>query len=269
MESEKLAASRKVEPRRQGRERLVRRIERRLEPLMVGLGLVWLALLVIELLAGESRWVTIASDVIWAVFVADFAFRLAISPRRGAFLRRNVITAASLALPALRVFRAARALRALRATRVIRSLRFARVITRLNRGLRALRSMLARRQFVYVSVATVVVTIIGATGMYALERDAGTFDSFSEALWWTAMIMTTMGSERWPATPEGRVLCVLLATYSFAIFGYITATLAKFLIGKDHDTNDLSGAREELAALRRDVAALRAELNARADDDVR
>ncbi len=40
------------------------------------------------------------------------------------------------------------------------------------------------------------------------------------------MIMTTMGS--WPQTPEGRVLCLLLAVYAFAVFGYVTAMLAAF-----------------------------------------
>lgn len=46
---------------------------------------------------------------------------------------------------------------------------------------------------------------------------------------WTAMIMTTMGSAYWPQTVEGRVLCVRPATYSFAMFGYVTATVSTFL----------------------------------------
>jgi len=38
--------------------------------------------------------------------------------------------------------------------------------------------------------------------------------SCGEALWWTAMIMTTMGSQYWPQTIEGRMLCVFLALYA-------------------------------------------------------
>ena len=48
------------------------------------------------------------------------------------------------------------------------------------------------------------------------------------AVWWTAMLLTTMGSEYWPRTPEGRVLCLLLALYAFAVFGYVTAAIAAY-----------------------------------------
>lgn len=47
------------------------------------------------------------------------------------------------------------------------------------------------------------------------------------------MVMTTMGSEYWPKAPAGRVLCWLLAVYAFAIFGYITATIASNFVGRD------------------------------------
>jgi len=47
------------------------------------------------------------------------------------------------------------------------------------------------------------------------------------------MIMTTMGSQYWPQTPEGRMLCLFLALYAFAVFGYVTAAIATFFIGLD------------------------------------
>jgi len=61
---------------------------------------------------------------------------------------------------------------------------------------------------------------------------AGIHD-YGTALWWTAMLMTTMGSAYWPQTGEGRILCVLLALYAFAVFGYVTATLATFFVSRD------------------------------------
>ena len=47
------------------------------------------------------------------------------------------------------------------------------------------------------------------------------------------MMITTMGTDFWPQTAEGRLLCLGLAIYAFAIFGYITATVASFFIEKD------------------------------------
>ena len=85
----------------------------------------------------------------------------------------------------------------------------------------------------YVLGLTLLVTLLGAAGMAAFEpasEVAGGFDGFGHALWWTAMLMTTMGSDFWPRTPEGRVLCVLLALYAFAVFGYITASMASLFV---------------------------------------
>jgi voltage-gated potassium channel len=77
------------------------------------------------------------------------------------------------------------------------------------------------------------------------------------------MVMTTMGSEYWPKSLEGRVLCYLLALYAFAIFGYVTATLATFFVGRDAESAEaeLAGA-DELAALREEINALRADIRA-------
>jgi voltage-gated potassium channel len=73
------------------------------------------------------------------------------------------------------------------------------------------------------------------------------------------MIMTTMGSTYWPQTLEGRVLCLLLALYAFAVFGYVTATLASYFIDRDADRPDAAIAGQRVIEdLRAEVAALRA-----------
>ena len=208
-------------------------MDRRLEVPLILLGLAWLALLVIELWRGESRGATWAGHAIWSVFVAEFVLRWVTAPRRAAFLRKNWIAALSLALPALRVLRVFRAVRILRAARVTRGLRLVRVVSRMNRGLNSLSRVLRRRQFGYVSAATVLLTISGGAAMHAFEKGRGTFESPAEAMWWTAMLMTTMGSEHWPQSTEGRALCLALSLYAFAMFGYLTATLATWFIGSD------------------------------------
>lgn len=57
------------------------------------------------------------------------------------------------------------------------------------------------------------------------------------------------------------MLCVFLALYAFAVFGYVTATLATFFIGRDAESDEaeLAGAKQ-LAALRDEVIALREDL---------
>ena len=113
--------------------------------------------------------------------------------------------------------------------------------------MRSLGASMGRRGFGYVAALTVIVTLAGAAGMYAFENEAPDgLDSYGEALWWTAMIMTTLGSAYWPQTPEGRVLCLILALYAFGVFGYVTATLATFFVGRDaaNAEGELAGAED-------------------------
>ena len=129
--------------------------------------------------------------------------------------------------------------------------------------MRALGASMSRRGFGYVVALTVIVTMSGAAGMYAFENGSPDgLNSYGEALWWTAMIMTTMGSAYWPQTPEGRVLCIILALYAFGIFGYVTATLATYFVGRDAEAEEgeLAGAKA-IAELKTEITALRAEIS--------
>jgi voltage-gated potassium channel len=60
------------------------------------------------------------------------------------------------------------------------------------------------------------------------------------------MRVITAGSEAWPLTSEGRALAFVLAVFGYAIFGYVTATLATFFIGRDAEEKDapVAGAKD-------------------------
>lgn len=238
-----------------------------LEGPMLALGFVWLALLVLEFVTGGSALISLFSLVIWGVFLLDFLLRLALAPRKGRYLRRNWLTAISLLIPALRVVRIARFARLFQLARTARGLRLLRVVTSLNRSMKALGATMRRRGFGYVLALTVLVTFSGAAGMYAFESDvpgSEGFASYGEALWWTAMLLTSIGSEAWPQTAEGRILGLMLAVYGFAVFGYLTATLASFFVGRDAADDqaevasaaDVRGVQGEIAALREALRAL-------------
>jgi voltage-gated potassium channel len=246
------------------RYELLQRLEGWLETPMLVLAFVWLVLLVVELIRGESLLFHVLGAAIWVVFILDFAVKLILAPDKSDYFKANWLTAISLLVPALRIFRVFRALRLLRLARTGRSLRLVRVVSSLNRGMKALGGSLSRRGFGYVIALTLLVTFAGAAGIYAFENEApGGPHSYGESLWWTAMIITTMGSQYWPQTVEGRVLCVVLALYAFGVFGYVTAALATFFVGRDADSSDaeLAGAKQ-LAALRDEVVALRDEIRA-------
>lgn len=225
---------------------------------MLALSLAWLLIVLWELARGTSALLETLGTAIWGVFIVEFLLRFALAPEKGVFLRRNWLTVISLVVPAFRLFRGVRVLRAARA---LRGVRLVRIVGTANRSMNALRATLARHGFVHVLGLTLLVVALGAAGMLSFEPAAeveGGFASYWDALWWTAMLVSTIGSAFWPATAEGRILCFLLSLYGLAVFGYITASFASFFIGRDKEPD--AEATSEIIALRADIAALRNEL---------
>ncbi|MDP9311333.1 MAG: ion transporter [Chloroflexota bacterium] len=242
---------------------------------MIVLSFIWLALLILDFTGGLSPFLQTVSYILWGLFILDFAIEFMIAPHKLDYLRRNWLTAVSLLLPPLRILRIFRALRVLRAARALRSISLLRLVTSLNRGMRAVAKTMGRRGIGYIASLTLIVTFAGAAGMYAFESPAALSEAqieatglvnYGEAVWWTAMIMTTMGSEYWPKTGEGRILGWLLSLYAFAIFGYITATIASYFVGQDAAGDQAEGtgalSAQETATLRHEIATLQAHVAA-------
>jgi voltage-gated potassium channel len=233
---------------------------------------VWLGLLIVDFTSGLNPLLQTVSNVIWALFILDFAIEILIAPDKLRYLRRNWLTAISLMLPALRILRIFRALRVLQTVRAARTVGLLRLVTSVNRGMRATAQTLGRRGLGYVIALTLIVIFAGAAGMQAFEnpqalRQAGQIEaaeagqglnSYGDAVWWTAMLVTTIGGEYWPKTAEGRILTWVLSLYTFAVFVYITAALASYFVGSDRSQakEATSSVQEELAALRQQVARL-------------
>ena len=222
------------------RKKLVHTLENILEGPMIFLGFVWLALLVVELVWGLTPLLQTISLAIWVLFIVDFLLKFLLAPDKSLYLKKNVLTAISLLIPALRVFRI------LRFFRLFRGIRLIRVVSSLNRTMKSLGATMQRRGFGYVVLLSLLVTFGGAAGMYAAENGNPGFESYSLSLYWTAMRVITAGSEAWPVSSEGRALAFIIAVFGYAIFGYVTATLATFFIGRDAETKEapLAGAKE-------------------------
>lgn len=192
-------------------------------PLII-LGFCWLVIIIIELSIGLSPLLENLSFTIWIIFILDFIVRFSIAPYKINYLKSHWITVIALIIPAFRVLRGFVLLKATRSVYLVK------VATSIRRGMQILGSVLGRHGFGYIIGLTFIIILLGAAGIQALEIK---LENYGDALWWAAMMITTMGTDFWPQTVEGRILCLGLAIYAFAIFGYITATVASFLIEKD------------------------------------
>ncbi|HSX34445.1 MAG TPA: potassium channel family protein [Candidatus Saccharimonadales bacterium] len=202
------------------------------------LSFIWLAITIAELTGGVNQILEITSYAIWALFIADFLLELTIAPSNKQFLKENWLIGLSLLLPALRILRMLKFIKYLRLLRSLRSLNLIKIIASLNRNISGVRMHAQRFGVRYVFLISSVVVAVGAAGILNFERPAAQqqhipgMDSYGDALWWTVMMMTTIGSEYIPRTTAGRLLAIIISFYAIAIFGYVTAILASLLIEK-------------------------------------
>jgi voltage-gated potassium channel len=264
----------------QERSEVLQQWEAWLETPLLVLGFAWLGLFIIELIWGLNPLLVAIAITIWIVFIVDFGVKFLLAPRKLSYLKHNWLIVFSLLIPALRTFRIVGVIQSLPSVHVVRGLHLLGVMARTNRGMRLLATSVQRRGVGYVLGLTAIVLFIGTLGIYAFEHklSAGVaaqsgnapvgITNYGTALWWTAMVMTTIGSDYFPKTAEGRVLCFFLALYAIAVCGYATATLATFFIDQDAESDDaaLAGTKS-IQALQAEIAALRTEIQALARRD--
>ena len=235
---------------------------------LIFLGFSWLILLIVELIWKLTPVLQTIVLLIWIIFIIDFLLKVFLAPERWLFLRKNLLTIVSLFIPAFRIFRVFASLRLFRSIGVIRSIRVIRVISSINRGMAALGRALNRRAFGYILLLTLMVCLVGAASMFAFEKETGVLKSYWDALWWTAMLIITIGSEYWPKTTEGKIVTFLIGLYSLGVLGYLTAMLASFFIGQDASNikGEIAGSKQ-IKDLATEIKLLREELNSMRNAD--
>jgi voltage-gated potassium channel len=183
----------------------------------------------------------------WALFVADYFARLALSRDRAAFVRGNVLDLAVVVLP------------------LLRPLRLLRLVTLLSVLNRYAGGSLRGRVAIYVAGSTSLVLFVASLAVLDAERGAkgATITTFGDSLWWAMTTVTTVGyGDRYPITAQGRFIAGGLMLAGIALLGIVTASLASWLLDKVREVEEHAQAvtRADMAALTTEVRALRQEL---------
>jgi voltage-gated potassium channel len=232
------------------------------------LALVLVGLIVLELAATlHDPWPDIVRQAqigIWALFVIAFFIELALAPSVPRYLRRNWLVALSLVIPALRIFRVLHAIRVLRGARVLRLFNLARASAVVNRARGVLRDFFRMSQFAYLLVLTVIISIACGALVYAFETaaDEATITSFGDGVWWAGTTVTTISAQMEPVTLEGRMIALFLRIFGLVVIGYLTATIAVFLLGKRDEATE-PAKRHEMELIRDEIRRLRETLERR------
>jgi voltage-gated potassium channel len=214
-------------------------------PLTV-LALVMIPLIVLPLVTNLSpgtESVVLAIDyLIWAVFAAEYAIKLYLAPNRRQFVARHIPDLIIVLVPMLRP------LRVMRSVRLLRLLRLALLTGLAAKGLREARNILRRRGLNWVLLIVLVLNLIAAAVVLEFERgnpDAN-IDSYPDALWWAVTTITTVGyGDRFPMSPAGRGIAVVLMIAGIAMFGVITASIAAYFVEQKAE-EDLAGRLDQI-----------------------
>ena len=162
------------------------------------------------------------AEIIFWIFAVDVVLRLIhagpeLLTWKGllGFLKENWLALMALLLPAFR------------------SLRVLRVIVVL-RGLEPYLNTRSSRVGMIVGVTFPLILYTAALSIYEAERyaDGSNIQSFGDAVWWSIASVTTVGyGDKFPVTPDGRVIATFLMVIGIGLFSALTALLAAWVMG--------------------------------------
>lgn len=191
------------------------------------------------------------------IFLGDFFYHLYRAESKLAFLKWGWIDFIS-SIPMLSMFRWGRIVRVVRIVRILRGIRSVKFI------FGVLFENRARGTFGTVVLITLMLVIFSSIAILNVETalDAN-IKTAGDALWWAASTVTTAGyGDKYPVTPEGRIIGVILMTAGVGFFGTLTAYFASLFLnqGKTGGTSETELAKE-LRLIRERIESLEAKLH--------
>jgi voltage-gated potassium channel len=222
--------------------------QKKIDVPMIVLSFVWLCVLIAELVSEPNRLLHVVGSILWGVFVLYFVMRLLIVSSRWLFLKKNWLFLTAILFSVLRFFPILQPFPFVRVITATFGMQVIWIFASADQGMRSIRRKLGRRGVGYGLAFTAIVMFAGAAGMLHFEQlsnDPDRIQNYPRALWWTAMQMTNIGSAYYLKTEGGRVICLAISVYAAAMFGYLTALFASFIIDRETKIPKAEIAREK------------------------
>ena len=194
-----------------------------------------------------SLWETVILAV-WVLFGIDYVVRLVLVRGKTRWFFHHLLDLLVLVLPALL------------------PLRLLRVVSVLDVLNRTMGGAVRNRILVFSSASTVLLVYLASLAVWEAEREEGTITTFWDALWWSAVTITTVGyGDYSPQTLTGRLIAVGLMVGGVVLVGIIVGTLSSWIVERvTVETEEvIDETLEAVAELRDEVRALRLELDRR------
>jgi voltage-gated potassium channel len=213
------------------------------------------ALGVPQRIAGLLNWI---DTIVCVVFIADFFHNLATAPSKLRYLRWGWIDLIS-SIPAIQVLRWGRLARIIRVLRVLRGFRSAKTIAQF---LLENRSQGAFETVVMISFVVLIFCSIAVLNFETSPQS--NIKNAGDALWWGIVTITTVGyGDKFPVTPGGRIVGVILIITGVGLFGTFTAYVASWFFERDKQQTQNKEDRliAEMTAIRERLDQIEKKLN--------
>ena len=178
---------------------------------------------------------------ICVIFFADFLIRFFSAKNKWHYMQWGWIDLIS-SIPVFELFLAARVFRIIQLLRVLRAFRSMRLLTKYYF------SNKVKGAFTSVGIIAILMVIFSAIGILNVEKDAphSNIKTAGDALWWAYVTITTVGyGDKYPVTPEGRIIAVALITVGVGLFGTFTAYVASWFVEKREEEEQEKERRNE------------------------
>jgi voltage-gated potassium channel len=137
-------------------------------------------------------------------------------------------------------------------------------VVRVLRGIKATKEISAvllqqraRNTFLAVSLLALLLVVTCSIAELHFETvPEANIHTAADAVWWSFATITTVGyGDRYPVTPEGRVVAVMLMCAGVGLFGTFSGFVAAWFLGPANANNDseMKAVRAELAEIRQAI----------------
>lgn len=216
------------------------------------LSLVGLAMSTSGYLDGEqAKILGIADNFICLIFFVDFLASLYRAPNRLKYFFTWGWLDLLSSMPMIDALRLTRLARVIRILRLIRGIKATKILAQfiLNRR--------AESAFLTVSLVSILLIVVSSIAILQFEsQPESNIKGAQDAIWWSITTITTVGyGDRFPVTPEGRIIASFLMICGVGLFGTLSGFIASWFLEPGREKQDA-----ELTELVVEIKQLRAQL---------
>jgi voltage-gated potassium channel len=196
---------------------------------MALLGMAWLVIGIAVITAdvnGSASVVLVGIlFALWAILLTEYLVRLVVTPDRRGYLKRRWVEPATVVVPPLQGWRL---------------VGIEKMSLLLREGELRVEAVLRHHSLFRVLIAAAATLFLGAWLVLLFEEHAkgSNIHSYSDALWWAIVTVTTVGyGDRFPVSEGGRAVAVILMLLGIGLIGVLTATVASVFVKEHTDAN--------------------------------